>query len=113
VILLDSTLKSLEVKLAGAITTNQLTWTVHYVDLDVSFAISAVSEGDGATNNTTAVTLIAAPASNHVRQVKYVSVYNADTVAATVTIQINNNGTARVLAKPTLQPGETLQYVSE
>lgn len=112
-ILLDSTLKSLEVVLGGAITTNQLTWTAHYVDLDATFAISAASETDGVTNNTTAVSMVAAPASGHTRQIKYLSVKNKDTVAATVTIRINNNGTIRELPSVTLQAGEYLEYKSE
>ncbi len=112
-IVLDSTLKSLEIVLAGAITTTALPYTVSYVDLDASFVISTASEGDGTSNNTTAVTVVAAPAANHTRQVKFLSVYNQDTVAATVTVQINNNGTVRILCKVTLQIGDTLQYVSE
>lgn len=112
-ILLDATTKSLELVLAGAITTSQLPYTVSYVELDATFAIAAASEGDGTSNNTTAVTVVAAPASGKVRQVKYLTVYNADTVAATVTVRINNNATMRILVKTTLQVGDTLQYVSE
>lgn len=112
-ILLDATTKSLELVLGGAITTTQPTFTAHYVDLDSSFALSDAGEGDGATNSTTAVTAVAAPASGHRRQVKYLSVYNGDTVAAVVTVRINNNSTLRTIVKTTLQPGETLQYVSE
>lgn len=113
-IILDSTLKSLEIILTGAVTTNQLDYHIDYVDIDstAAFAISTVSEGDGTSNNTTAVTILAAPAANHVRQVKYLSVYNKDTVAAEVTVRINNNGTFRILVKTTLQLGETLQYAA-
>ena len=111
-IILDSTLKSLEVKLAGAITANQLVWMISYVDLDATFTLSTASEGDGVTNGVTAVSMVAAPASNHTRQIKFLSVYNADTVAATVTIQINNNSTKRIVTAVTLQTGETLQYAA-
>jgi len=113
-ICLDSTLKSLEIVLAGAITTNQLDYTVSYVDIDstASFAISAVTEADGTSNSTTAVTVIAAPAASHERQVKFLTVYNKDTVAATVTVRINNNGTFRILSKTVLNVGDTLQYAS-
>lgn len=111
-IILDTVNKSLEVKLAGAVSTSQLTFMISYVDLDATFTLSTASEDDGVTNNGTAVTLMAAPASTHTRQVKFLTVYNADSAAATVTIQINNTGTARILTKPTLQPGETLQYAA-
>lgn len=108
---LDSTLKSLEVKLGGAVTTNQLDWTVSYVDLlDTDQSVSDVAGGDGLTNNGTAVTLVAAPAASHTRVIKLVSVYNADTVNATVTIQLNNNGTKRIIFSKTLTTGQTLLY---
>jgi len=111
-ILLDAITKTLEVVLGGAPAANQLPFTVNYVDLDGSFTISSASETDGVTNSITAVTMLTAPVANHTRQVKFLSVYNADTVQAKIIIQINNNGTKRILCSPTIQPGETLQYAS-
>src|SRR5438105_2852256 len=111
-ILLDAITKTLEVVLGGPVTTSQLPYTVNYVDMDGSFVISSASETDGVTNNTTAVTMLGAPIVNHARQIKFLSVYNADTIQAKIIIQINNNGTTRVLCSPTIQPGETLQYAS-
>lgn len=111
-IICDSTLKSLEVILVGAITTNQLDFHVDFVDLDSTFTISTASEADGTTNSTTAVTMMAAPASGHTRQVKYLTVFNNDTVAATVIVRINNNGTFRKLVSVVLQSGEMLQYAA-
>lgn len=108
---LDGTGKSLEVKLAGAVTTTQLPFTVSYIDtLDSDQSVSDIAEGDGVSNNTTAVTMVSAPAAGHTREVKHLTVYNADTVAATVTIQINNGGTTRILIKVTLDAGDTLEY---
>jgi hypothetical protein len=110
-IILDATTKTLEIKLAGAITTSQLPYTVHYVDLlDSDQSVSDIAEGDGTSNSTTAVTVVAAPSASHTRQVKHLSVYNADTVAATLTVQVNNNGTARIIAKTTLDVGDTWEY---
>ena len=108
-IILDSTLKSLEVILGGAVTTNQLTWTAHYVDISQStFAALAATETDGVTNNGTAVTMVAAPGAGVSRQIKFVSVYQGDTVAASTAVRINNNGTFRNIVKPNLNPGDTL-----
>jgi hypothetical protein len=108
-IILDATTKSLEIKLAGAITTNQLPWTVAYVDyLDSDQSVSDIAGNDGATNNTTAVTMVAAPAASHTRHVKRITVWNKDTAAATVTVQLNDNGTARELYKITLAVGDNL-----
>jgi hypothetical protein len=111
-ILLNTTLKSLELVLEGAITTNALEWTLSAVDLDSAFKLSAVVSNDGVSNNTTHVTLLAAPASTHARQVKLLTVYNADTVDAVVLIKLNNNGTRRRMERVVLEPGESLVYVS-
>lgn len=113
-IILDTTTKSLEVKLAGAVTTNQLDVCCHAVDiLDSDKSVSDTVNTDIATNSTTAVTAMAAPAASHKRIVKSLTVYNKDTVAATVTVQKNDNGTIYILTKTPLDPGDTLQYTSE
>ena len=110
-ITLDATTDSLEVKLGGAVTTNQLPFTTSYADLNTStFAVTAFAENEGTTNNTTAVTLVAAPGASKSRKISLVNIYNADTVAATVTVQYNANGTLRVLCKIALAADSTLQY---
>ncbi len=113
-IILDTTTKSLEVKLAGAITTNQLDVTCHAVDLlSADQSLSATVNTDIATNSGTAVTAMAAPGAGHTRGVKTLTVYNKDTVQAIVTVQKNDNGTLYILTKTPLDPGDTLQYTSE
>ena len=113
-IILDATTKSLEIDLAGAITTNQLDVTCHAVDiLDTTMAVSDIVNTNIATNNTTAVTAMAAPASGHTRTIKSLSVYNKDTASATVTVQINFNATIYIICKVTLATGEQLIYSSE
>lgn len=110
-IVLDTTTKSLEVILGGAITTNQLPIVASYVDvLSSDQSVSAISENDTQTNNGTAVTAVAAPASGHTRTVKTLTVRNSDTVSAVCTVRVNNNGTFRILWSGTLQVGDTLQY---
>lgn len=108
-ILLDTVNKSLEVLLAGAVTTTELDFVVAYADHSPSAFVPASS--DGVTNGAVAVTMIAAPAASTQRQVKFVSIYNGDTVAATVTVQVNNNATLRVVVKIVLAVGSTLVYV--
>jgi len=110
-IILDATTKSLEIKLGGAITTNQLPFVLGYVDLlSTDQSISAVGSNDGVTNSGTAVAILAAPASGHTRQVKFLSVQNADTVAATLTLQYNDNGTERTIIQIALAVGDNLIY---
>lgn len=112
-IILDTTTKSLEVLLGGAITTNQLEWTADFVDVNqTSFAATTAGNQNGVTNNASAVTMVSAPAATTSRQIKFLSVHNKDTVAATVTIRLNDNGTFRIIWKGTIQTLETIIYTS-
>jgi hypothetical protein len=70
----------------------------------------AEKSADGVFNGTTAVDIVPVPASAHTLVVRSVSVHNADTVAATVTLYYNNNGTLRKLVKQALDPDATLVY---
>lgn len=111
-ILLNATTKSFEFLLAGAVTANPLEWTLSAVELDAAFKLVAVLANDGVSNNTTAVVLLAAPAAGLSRQIKLVTIYNADTVAATVCPQLRSGANVRRLPKQVLQPGESYLYVS-
>jgi hypothetical protein len=106
-IVLDSTLRKLEIVLAGAITTNQLPFVASYQDS----TLAPAATNQGASNSTTAVTLVAAPASGVQRRLKYLSIYNADTVSATVTVRLNDNATLRTIVNIALPSGSTLNFV--
>lgn len=109
-IILDATTTSLQALLAGSITTNQLDIVSAYVELNTAGTSFASASNQTATNNTTAVSVVAAPASGFQRQIKYISVYNRDTAAATVTVRSNYNGTLRPHVVITLAVGSTLVY---
>lgn len=110
-IILNTTTKSLELVLAGAITSNQLQFVASYVDISqANWGLTGADSNSGVSNDTTAVTVAAAPAADTSRQVKFLSVFNADTAAATVTIQENNNATLRTVCKVTLPVGASLIY---
>lgn len=105
---LNTTTRSLQAILAGAITTNQLPVTVGYSD-----GTSAVYTGAAQltlTNSAVAVTICAAPASGAVRDIDYIAISNTDTAAATVTVRLNDSGTLYEQVKATLQPGRQLVY---
>lgn len=70
----------------------------------------AEKSNDGAFNGTTAVDVVPVPASAHTLVVRSITVHNTDTVAATVTLNYNNNGTLRRLHKQVLEPDATLVY---
>ncbi len=110
-IILDATTKTLEAKLGGAITTNQLTYVASYIDINQSsIVVTAMSEGDGVTNGATAVTIVAAPGATTTRQLKSLSIQNTDTVSQTVTISLNNNGTKQPIVVQILTTGQSLIY---
>lgn len=106
---LVTTTHSLEVILAGAITTNQLPFIVTYKNRSLnqqeSFAIN-----HGQTNSAVAVSLLDAPQTGQQRIVETISVYNADTVNATATVRLNDNATTRIVVKATLVAGTGLHY---
>jgi hypothetical protein len=104
-LILDATTKSIEVAMSGAAATTNPDFTAAWAD-DTG---SAFTEGatDGALNGTSAVTLVAAPASSTRRVIKTITIENKDTAAVTLTISYNNNGTLRTIAKVTLNIGDT------
>jgi hypothetical protein len=108
VIILNATTKSVEVLLGGAVTTTQLPIVAAFVD--VGLTTYTPGSSDTQSNDGNAVTAVAAPGANLQRQVKLLTVYNADTAAATVTVRYNNNGTLRIVATVTLAVGSTLVY---
>lgn len=107
-IVLTETTDNLEVVLAGAVTTNQLRCVTAWRDITTT----AYTPGRTLinTNNTTDVSISGSPGSSTQRVVDFVSIYNADTVAATVTVKFDANGTEYVLWKGSLTVDETLTY---
>lgn len=106
--LLDATTKKIQVKLGEAHTTTALDVVTSWFD---SGATPSGGEADTVTNGTTSVDIVAAPASNYIRQVKYISIFNADTVSHVVKILYNNNATVRQISPSiTVAVGQCLQW---
>lgn len=110
--ILDTTSKTIEVILGGAITTNQLEITADWVDTQngLTFAPGGTLL---LTNGVTAVTAVASPAANTQRQVKAITVYNADTVNAVVTVRLFDGTNRRRHVVVTLTPGQSLVFTPE
>lgn len=110
-IVLDAATKGLEYKLAGGVATNNVPFELAYIDtLDADQSVSDIVETNGTCTGTGVVVMVTGPAAGHTRVVKSFTIYNADTTGATVTVQLNDNGTARVKFKPILSTLETLEY---
>ncbi len=107
-IVLSQTTDNLQVVLGGAITTNQLECMVSWRDrTSTTFTADRTVT---TTNNTTDVTIAAAPAASTQRVIDFISIYNKDTVNAVVTVKLDDNGTEYILCKVTLATTERLQY---
>lgn len=76
---------------------------------DSGSAITGVFNS-GASNGTTAVTIIAAPASSNYRRILYVAIRNGDTISQTVTVRVDVSGTDREVRSLALNVGEVLEY---
>lgn len=107
-IILSSTTDSLQVVLASAITTNQLRCFVSY--RDTTSTTITPNRAVANTNSTTAVTLLSAPSASQQKIVDYLSIYNADTANATVTVYINSSSTTYKLFETNLGVGEKLEF---
>jgi hypothetical protein len=99
---------TLEVVLGGAVAANQPEFNVDWSDVTASGFTPGHS--DGATNNTTTVTMVAAPGASTYRLVRDIQVVNLDTAEVTVTVKFDNSATERELFVGVLSPGDTLHW---
>ena len=112
-IILGTSTSSLEVVLTGAAATTELPWVAHWLDVTTADqSLTTLSETDGVTIGATGVTIVASPSAGHTRTLKSFTLFNADTTGAIATVRYNNNGTTRVIVKPLLATGDTLEYSS-
>lgn len=103
-VILDSTLKSLELETSAAVSTD---YVVSWVDNTTTTFTPGMSQGNVSTATTT--TIISAPAASTQRQIKWISLRNRSTSAAqTVSIKMDAAGNDYYVATATLSPGETL-----
>lgn len=107
-IILSTTTDEIHCVLSSAVTTNQLQFMTAWRDRTSTTFVAGRTVG--LTNNTTQVTLAAAPASSTQRIIDYLSIYNNDTANATVQIHFDANGSEYILFKCTLAAGEKLEY---
>jgi hypothetical protein len=108
-LILNATTDSVQVVLNGAHTSAALNCVAFWRDLTAS----AYSPGRTLqnTNGATPVDAVPAPGASTQRVVDYLSVFNSDTGAKTVTVRLNLNGTTGILYQSVLGVGERLEYV--
>lgn len=107
-LVLINTTDTIKAVLGGSVTTNQPRCMAAYRDITTSLYTPGRDLVN--LNNTTAVTIVGAPAASTQRVVDFLSIYNHDTVAQTVTVTFDANGTGYILWKGALGPEERLEY---
>jgi hypothetical protein len=112
---IDGTTKSLQVVLAAPKTTNDCPISTDYTTTATAMTGQPLPANDSSktTNGTTAVTIIGTQTSGNITGVSHLTVFNADTVATTMTIQmLNSTGPVTTIRiQVILQVGETFQYL--
>ena len=104
-LILDSTSKSIQAVMSGTPTTTNPGFITAYSDNTGTTFTEGAS--DGALNGASVVTLVSAPAASTRRIIKTINIENCDTAAVTITLYYNNSSTLRIIAKVTLQVGDT------
>ena len=106
--LIDATTQTLEIKLAGAVSANELPITLAYIDGEASNFFPTLQHS--ISNGTTEVTILNAPEPRGKRMVKFMYIRNTDTATVTVTLQLADGATNREIVKIALLQDETLVY---
>jgi hypothetical protein len=85
---------------------------VEFTAFGVNDSGSAITPvfASGASNGTTPVAIVEAPASSNFRTIKSVLIRNGDSAPRTVTVRVDVSGTDREHRSTSLLPGETLEY---
>lgn len=110
---LDTTSKTLQIVLGEAMTTNDCDIVTSWAD----FAASTYAFGNtnSLSNGTSVVTVVASPLAAFQRQVKEVRLFNNDTVAHTVTLQLFDGASTWIIAPSgeSVDPGGSFVYTPE
>lgn len=109
--ILNSTSLKLEAVLAGAVSANQPEVHVDYITWNTEGFPLKPQTVRTALNNTTDVTILAAPTTNgFVLEPINITIYNKDTATVTVTVKTDDGTTERIIVKKILATLETLHW---
>ena len=105
---LDTINRTIQLHLGTIVTTNQLPIVVCYSD-KTGLQYTGASQLS-LSNGTTPVIICNSPAASTVRDIDSISIYNADTVPAAVSVVYNAAGTLYPIGLSVLDPGDSLRY---
>ena len=106
--LIDQTTQTLEIKLAGAVNSNEVPIVLAYIDGEASNFFPTLQHS--ISTGTTEVTILAAPEPRGKRMVKFMYIRNTDTATVTLILQLADGATDREIVKISLLQDETLVY---
>lgn len=108
-LILTETTDNLQIVLGGSVAANQLQCMSSWRDITTTGFTPGRTVVN--SNNTTDVNIVPAPNSSTQRVVDFLSIYNADTADAAVTIKLDANGTEYIIWKDVLNPGDVVRFI--
>lgn len=105
ILVLDATTKKITAKTTAAKTATQLSFTCHYADATVSAFTEKSSDGLLSASANTDVDIVEVPGASTQRVVREITIYNADTIAHTLTVSYDDNGTKHIIHTGTIGIG--------
>lgn len=104
-IVLDTTTKSLEIKLGEAKDTTEVNASITWADSTSNGTALAEGSTQTTSNGATAATICVAPAASTKRIVRDGEFYNADAISHIIYVQIHSNSTIYIIGKATVAAG--------
>lgn len=96
----------------GGAPVTQLPYMSSYAEFDDSQNAAILNQKNGTSNSATPVDLVEPPSADGLeRQLKALSIYNPNAAVTTVTIQLDDNATTRIILVVNLNQGDSLQYI--
>ena len=107
-IILENTTDTIQARLSGIVSLNQLPCVTSY--RDITNSTFTPGRKLSLTNDTTDINLVDAPAASTQRVIDYISIYNSDIANATIEIFYDISGVEYMLFHTTLAPLEKLEF---
>ncbi len=108
-IVLSATTDELRVVLAAAVTTKELQCVASWRDIASTPTYSAGRTLSNTTGTTEKI-IVDGPASGRQRVCDFISIYNADSASATVTLIFDDGASSFIIDKKTLAAGARMEY---
>lgn len=109
--LLSSTTESIQISKAAGVTTTAPEVYAAYVDITTTTMSPGVQRTQLSSGTGTDDTVVNSPSASTSRQVKYLTIFNRDTVAQTFSVQHQDTTTDYFIAQMVLQPNEMAEFV--